>query len=60
MGIPIAIALLGKENIGAVSVMVGIVVPLYNVLAVICLEHYNGRNYNTTVWSQYVLFPQRS
>ena len=20
------------------------------------LEHYNGRNYNTTVWSQYVLF----
>lgn len=43
MGIPIAIALLGKENIGAVSVMVGIVVPLYNVLAVICLEHYNGR-----------------
>lgn len=24
------------------------------------LEHYNGRNYNTTVWSQYVLFPQRS
>ena len=21
------------------------------------LEHYNGRNYNTTVWSQYVLFP---
>ena len=24
------------------------------------LEHYHGRNYNTTVWSQYVLFPQRS
>lgn len=24
------------------------------------LEHYNGRNYNTTVWSQYVLFPQQS
>lgn len=24
------------------------------------LEHYNGRNYNTTVWSQYVLFPQQT
>lgn len=24
------------------------------------LEHYQGRNYNTTVWSQYVLFPQKS
>lgn len=24
------------------------------------LEHYNGRNYNTTVWWQYVLFPQQS
>lgn len=24
------------------------------------LEHYNGRNYNTTVWSQYILFPQQT
>ena len=24
------------------------------------LEHYNGRNYNTTIYSQYVLFPQQS
>lgn len=24
------------------------------------LEHYNGRNYNTCVWSQYILYPQRS
>ena len=24
------------------------------------LEHYNGRNYNTIVWSQYVLFPQQT
>lgn len=24
------------------------------------LEHYKGRNYNTTIWSQYVLFPQQS
>ena len=24
------------------------------------LEHYEGRNYNTTVWSQYVLFPQQT
>ena len=26
----------------------------------ITLEHYKGRNYNTTVWSQYVLFPQQT
>lgn len=24
------------------------------------LEHYNGRNYNTLIWRQFVLFPQRS
>lgn len=24
------------------------------------LEHYKGQNYNTTVWSQYVLFPQQT
>ena len=24
------------------------------------LEHYNGRNYNTTIWSQYILFPQQT
>lgn len=24
------------------------------------LEHYNGRNYRTVVWSQYLLFPQKS
>lgn len=24
------------------------------------LEHYNGRNYKTIVWSQYILFPQQS
>lgn len=27
---------------------------------VFSLEHYNGRNYNTTVWRQYVLFPQQT
>lgn len=24
------------------------------------MEHYNGRNYRTVLWKQYVLFPQRS
>jgi len=24
------------------------------------LKHYNGRNYNTTIWQQFVLFPQQS
>ena len=27
---------------------------------VFSLEHYKGRNYNTTVWSQYVMFPQQT
>ena len=24
------------------------------------MEHYNGRNYNTIIWRQYVLFPQQT
>lgn len=24
------------------------------------MEHYNGRNYNTILWSQYLLFPQKT
>ena len=27
---------------------------------VFSLEHYKGRNYNTTTWSQYVMFPQQT
>lgn len=42
MGIPIAEALLGSEQLGPISILIGIIVPLYNVLAVICLERYRG------------------
>lgn len=34
-------------------------IPLPNQ-KVFSLEHYKGRNYNTTVWRQYVMFPQQT
>ena len=42
MGLPIAEALLGTDQLGPISILIGIVVPIYNVLAVICLERYRG------------------
>ena len=42
MGIPIAEALLDSNQLGPISILIGIVVPIYNVLAVICLERYRG------------------
>ena len=41
-GLPVAISLCGEENIGPTSLLVGFVVPLFNVLAVICLEAFRG------------------
>ena len=42
MGIPIAVNLFGHGNIGETAAMVAIIVPLYNVLAVITLEVFRG------------------
>jgi len=39
-GIPIAVSIYGENHIGVVSLLAAIVVPLYNVLAVIVLEYY--------------------
>lgn len=41
-GLPVAVSLCGEENIGATSLMIGIVVPIFNVLAVITLETFRG------------------
>lgn len=41
-GLPVAISLCGEENIGITSLLLGIVVPIYNVLAVITLETFRG------------------
>ncbi len=41
-GIPVAVSLCGEGNIGSTSLLIGIIVPIYNVLAVITLEVYRG------------------
>lgn len=46
LGLPIAESLCGLENIGPTSLLVGIIVPVYNVLAVIALETYRGGKTN--------------
>lgn len=42
MGIPIAQALVGNENLGSVSLLIAIIVPLFNFLAVYVLERFRG------------------
>lgn len=41
-GLPVASSLCGEENIGPTSLLIGIIVPIYNVLAVITLEAFRG------------------
>lgn len=42
LGIPTAVALLDEDQVGMISLMIGIVIPVFNILAVICLEMYRG------------------
>lgn len=42
IGLPIARSLMGDVDMGSVAVLMAIVVPLFNVLAVIILEYYSG------------------
>ena len=41
-GLPVAISLCGEERIGVTSLLLGVIVPIYNVLAVITLEIFRG------------------
>lgn len=41
-GLPVATSICGEENIGATSLLLGIVVPIFNVLAVVTLEIFRG------------------
>ena len=41
-GLTIADSLYGKENLGTVSLLTAIVIPTFNVIAVILLEYYSG------------------
>jgi len=41
-GLPVAVSLCGEANVGPTSLLVGFVVPVFNVLAVVCLEAFRG------------------
>lgn len=43
MGIPVATALLGTDQLGTVSILIAVVVPLFNMLAVVVLEVFRGQ-----------------
>lgn len=43
MGIPVATALLGAEQLGTVSILIAVIVPLFNMLAVVVLEVFRGQ-----------------
>lgn len=43
-GLPIATALCGAENLGATSLLIAVIVPLYNALSIVALEiHRNSK-----------------
>lgn len=52
LGLPICEALCGAENLGLASLMVSIVVPFYNFLAVLILQHY--ANKSSSLWKTFV------
>ncbi len=41
-GLPVALSLCGQERIGPTSLLLGVTVPIFNILAVICLETFRG------------------
>ena len=43
-GIPVATSLVGEGKVGTTALLIGIVVPLFNLLCVICLETFRGGN----------------
>lgn len=47
-GLPISIALCGAENVGATSLLIAIIVPLYNALSIIALEIHRNQKVKVT------------
>ena len=43
MGIPVATVLLGADQLGTVSILIAVVVPLFNMLSVVVLEVFRGQ-----------------
>jgi len=45
-GLPVVTALCGDENVGLTSLLIGLIVPMYNILAVVCMEYFREGNVN--------------
>lgn len=41
-GLPVTIALCGEENSGVTSMVIAVIIPLFNILAVFALEYFRG------------------
>lgn len=41
-GLPICISLCGEESIGATSILIAVIVPIYNALSIVALEMHRG------------------
>ena len=42
MGISVAQALVGQNNLGSITVLIAVIVPMFNILSVILLEYFRG------------------
>ncbi len=42
-GLPITMSIFGEENLGVVSILIAIMVPIYNIIAVFLLEYASGQ-----------------
>ena len=45
-GLPVVTALCGDEKVGLTSLLIGLIVPVYNILAVICMEFFREGKVN--------------
>lgn len=45
MGLPIAANIYGAENLGVTTLMIAVIVPIYNILAVFVLEMFRGGSF---------------
>lgn len=43
-GLPVAISLFGADKVGSASLLIAVIVPLFNMLAVVALESFRGKD----------------
>ncbi len=46
-GLPVTIALCGEENSGVTSMVIAVIIPLFNILAVFALEYFRGGRFRS-------------